>query len=102
MHLTAVPDALPTQTITLAPPAASNGDVITVQLNVARWTRTESGETLSSCPIMQLMLPALLVTIFVEDNHGSDVSSLFSLRLFGTPMHGTDVSKIHDVNKHEH
>jgi hypothetical protein len=30
----------------------------------------------------------------VEDNHGSDFSSLHSLKLFGLPINGTDVSKI--------
>ncbi len=34
------------------------------------------------------------MTIFIEDNHGSDTTYLHSLRVFGTPIHGTDVAKI--------
>ncbi|EKU21349.1 hypothetical protein NSK_002318 [Nannochloropsis salina CCMP1776] len=34
------------------------------------------------------------LTIFVENNNGADYTALSMLRLFGTPLQGTDVSKI--------
>ena len=34
------------------------------------------------------------LTIFVEDNHGADISCLSSVRLSGTNMDGIDVSNI--------
>ena len=34
------------------------------------------------------------ITIFIEDNHGAAQSNLFSLKMFGTPVHGTNVADI--------
>jgi hypothetical protein len=37
---------------------------------------------------------SFVVTIFVSDNHGGDISVIKNIELFGTPIHGTDVAKI--------
>lgn len=50
--------------------------MVTVNLLATKWTRTDT------------------ITIFVEDNHGADVTELHSLRMFGKPLMGTDVSQI--------
>jgi hypothetical protein len=34
------------------------------------------------------------LTLFIESNNGADYTALSSLRIFGTPLQGTDVSKI--------
>ncbi len=49
---------------------------VTVNLLATKWTRTDT------------------ITLFVEDNHGGDVTELHSLRFFGKPLMGTDVSQI--------
>eukprot|EP01040_Poterioochromonas_malhamensis_P017471 gene17471-20089_t len=67
----------PTQTFTFTP--QDRPTVITLDLFAAKWQRVES------------------VTIFVESNHGADVSSLYSLKLFGSTVHGTNVSGIHQL-----
>eukprot|EP01031_Cornospumella_fuschlensis_P046352 gene46352-56758_t len=76
-------DTPPTQTITLSPSAEPNGSRVTINLNAAKWQRTDS------------------ITIFVEDNHGADISSLFSIKVYGSTVHNFDVSKIHSTG-HEH
>ena len=54
----------------------SDKDRHEVQLAVVKWNRTDS------------------ITIFVQDNHGADVTTLTSVNLYGTTLMGTDVSKI--------
>jgi hypothetical protein len=49
---------------------------VTVNLLATKWTRTDT------------------ITLFVEENHGGDVTELHSLRFFGKPLMGTDVSQI--------
>jgi hypothetical protein len=34
------------------------------------------------------------ITIFVEDNHGSDFTTIHSVKLTGTPLMGTDVNQV--------
>lgn len=41
------------------------------------------------------LLSLTTVTIFVEDNHGAPASVLHALKFFGTQVHGTNVSAIH-------
>lgn len=41
----------------------------------------------------------LVTQIFVETNNGADYSAISSLKVFGTPIQGTDVNKI---QKHTH
>lgn len=56
----------------------AEGDVVTIQLLPLKWNRTNS------------------ISLFVTSNHGSDVSCMHSVKLFGTPINDTtDVSKIH-------
>jgi hypothetical protein len=50
--------------------------MVTINLLATKWTRTDT------------------ITFFVEDNHGADVTELHSLRMFGKPLMGTDVSQI--------
>ena len=44
------------------------GQEITIDLSPAKWSRTES------------------ITIFVQDNHGSSISSLHSIRIYGSAV----------------
>lgn len=69
-------DVPPTQVLNLAPPE-SGPAVVIIPLQASKWQRVES------------------LTLFVEDNHGDEVSSLYSLKVFGTPVHGTNVADIH-------
>jgi hypothetical protein len=65
----------------------------------AKWQRIETCMSFIS-PLFSPSLTTLffyLVTIFIEDNHGSDVSSIHSLKLFGGTVHGTNVSGIHQL-----
>lgn len=54
----------------------SSSDNFVFTLAAVKWQRTDS------------------ISIFVVDNHGSDVSSLTSVNLYGTTTAGTDVSQI--------
>eukprot|EP00428_Durinskia_dybowskii_P075234 CAMPEP_0170392716 /NCGR_PEP_ID=MMETSP0117_2-20130122/20340_1 /TAXON_ID=400756 /ORGANISM="Durinskia baltica, Strain CSIRO CS-38" /LENGTH=163 /DNA_ID=CAMNT_0010648871 /DNA_START=36 /DNA_END=527 /DNA_ORIENTATION=+ len=65
----------PTQQILLNPSDGPSG-MVTVNLQAAKWQRVES------------------LTIFIEDNHGNDTTYLHALRVFGTPIHGTNVANI--------
>ena len=47
-----------------------------INLQALKWQRTDS------------------ISIFVQDNHGADYSSLTSIGLYGATINGTDVSKI--------
>lgn len=65
-----------TQALTLSPsdsveqPAQQN-------LSAAKWQRVDS------------------ITIFVENNHGAETTVIHGLKIFGVPIHGTNVSEIH-------
>ena len=66
-------DRAPVQQIVITDPATTHFEI---QLQAVKWQRTDS------------------ITIFVQDNHGSDVSSITSINLYGASINGTDVSKI--------
>jgi hypothetical protein len=91
----------PTQSFTINPPESGQPTVITLDLMAAKWTRIETCKYLP--PLLCFFSPFLsrvidaIVTLFVEDNHGSDASSIYSLKLFGGTVHGTNVSGIHQL-----
>ena len=64
----------PTQVVDLEP--AEGPTRVPVKLAAVKWNRCDS------------------ITIFVESNHGAAQSKLFSLKMFGTPVHGTNVADI--------
>eukprot|EP01039_Chlorochromonas_danica_P011019 gene11022-12267_t len=76
-------DTQPTQVVTLTPASSATGGQVSFNLNIPKWQRTDS------------------ITIFVEDNHGAEISSLFSVKLFGVTLQGFDVSTIHSQS-HSH
>ena len=65
-------DITPVQTIDIE----QGVKTITVNLMATKWTRTDT------------------ITLFIEDNHGADVTEIHSLRFFGKALMGTDVSQI--------
>ena len=65
-------DMKPIQTVQLSPGSSDK----TVDLLPAKWNRTES------------------ITIFIQDNHGSPVSSLHSIRIYGTAIMNTSNAEV--------
>jgi len=65
------------QTIEISP----GQSLVTIDLQANKWNRADS------------------ITLFVEDNHGSDVSELHSVKVWGSPVMGTDVAAIHNQPK---
>eukprot|EP01032_Pedospumella_encystans_P015664 gene15664-17902_t len=64
-----------TQEVQLEPTEGSP-NTVTSNLQAAKWQRVES------------------LTIFIENNHGAETTYLHSLKVFGTPVHGTNVANI--------
>lgn len=90
----------PTQVLSLSPPSIP--EVISHPLSAAKWQRVDSSKkpTYHLCSLFQLNAftthsSLTTVTIFVEDNHGAPASVLHALKFFGTQVHGTNVSAIH-------
>lgn len=74
-------EQIPVQTVDITQgPGISN--LVTIHLQANKWNRTDS------------------ITIFVEDNYGGDVSEIHSCKIFGTPLMGTDVAAIKNLDKH--
>jgi len=44
------------------------------------------------CPLISHSFPT--VTLFIEDNHGAESTFLHSIKVFGVPVHGTNVAEI--------
>lgn len=63
-----------TQVISLEP--TDKPSVQNIELSAVKWSRVDS------------------ITIFVEENHGSDFSVLHAFKAFGSPVHGTNVADI--------
>jgi hypothetical protein len=85
----------------LLTPTDGTAGTVTINLLAAKWQRVESrkflGLSFSDIVCVDHVfstLSILIVTIFVENNHGSDFTYLHALRVFGAPIHGTDVAKI--------
>ena len=49
------------------------------------------------CDIIIFLLK--IVTIFVEDNYGNSFTELHSIKIFGSPIMGTDVAAIKGKKK---
>ena len=47
-----------------------------IDLIASKWNRTDT------------------ITLFIEDNHGNDMTEIHSIRLFGKALMSTDVSQI--------
>ena len=67
-------DMKPIQTAQLTP-----GKDVTIDLLPAKWNRCDS------------------ITIFIQDNHGSPISSLHCIRIYGNAVMSTNVSDIKSV-----
>eukprot|EP01042_Synura_sphagnicola_P009319 gene9319-11963_t len=65
-----------TQALTLSP-SDSVEQPVQQNLSAAKWQRVDS------------------ITIFVENNHGAETTVIHGLKIFGVPIHGTNVSEIH-------
>ena len=104
-------------------PTEGSPNTVSINLPAAKWQRVESCEYLyfnlsvtMSLPIwcrlsrtsqhlfsvgkdyvfFYVFSPSLnhAVTMFIESNHGAESTYLHGLKVFGSPIHGTDVAKI--------
>jgi hypothetical protein len=67
------PDTAATQEFTLEPPETKPSSM-SLKLHQVKWNRVDS------------------ITLFIEDNHGADTSSIYSLKFFGTTVHSTNMA----------